>query len=436
MNLREKFKTISTKKNFKKNNIISVIVVISIVTMLVLSSPVVAVTLGVTTSKTIYGTSDNSVTFEVYVDISSGERVPVRNLTLNITNSSGIIIEKCVFYPNGTAISGCTNMTITKIAQVGYGYGYQYAHGYGYNTTWQTANETFGSGYGYGYTSGYNFTNDGTAELHYNVTWNLTAANPSDGNYTADLEAFAQQNTTWYVFTTTNDQDRTIQIDTTAPTYTLSSPSSNSTVTYTSLNQSHYFNATIIDAVTGVDTVTFYLSYTNYTANHTGNVYWVNLTGLSTGEYLFRWYMNDSAGNANSSDYYEYNIRTSEQGSPGGGGSIIVGKDETNEPLPPSDGGEAEIPSNVPPISDIIKDITEGNADKAVGTLVDEIAKTLFGEDANPFGTVKTMAFWITTIVLVIGNAISGAVRKKKIKWKYLAVILVVLFFLITLFLP
>lgn len=196
----------------RKHNLTSVALTIFIVSMLVFSGPASAFTLGVSVSDDEINAADSSVVFTVEVDIDANERLPVQNLTLNV---SGNVDKLCKFYPNGSAISGCDNLAITAIntGAGGYGYGYRFGYGYGFDTSWSTSNFTFDYGYGYGYVSGYG---TGSGELKYNITWTFNTSEPADGNYTASLKAEAGS------VTFKSATDATFTVDRTYPTRSVS----------------------------------------------------------------------------------------------------------------------------------------------------------------------------------------------------------------------
>ncbi len=173
-----------------RNHIISIFLTIAIVLVLVI--PAKGVIIDLLSDKEIYQKED-IITFAVSVDIEDNERVPIQNLSLRISNSSveAQLIKGCAFSLSGAKISGCDNiLDITPLNTQGYGYGYSFGYGYGYGAPggYGYANQSFGYGYGYGYSAGYTGLN---GVLAYNITWNITADNVSDGNYTYDLWAYA-----------------------------------------------------------------------------------------------------------------------------------------------------------------------------------------------------------------------------------------------------
>lgn len=207
-------RTNKKKNNFRKRNMISVFLTLAIIGLLIISGPISAVIVNVGTDKTTYTASDNSVVFTVDVDVEADELIPVQNLTLTISGDSG---KSCVFDVSGANLTVCENLAISKTHTVGYGtqdpmFGYGY--GYGADEVYNTTNQTFGSGTGYGYSSGYSVDNHG-GELRYQVTWNISAESPSDGTYTANLQAFAESGSDWRVYM--DRSPTTITIDRTLP---------------------------------------------------------------------------------------------------------------------------------------------------------------------------------------------------------------------------
>ena len=209
-------------KGVNRENVISIIVTVSIIALLALSGPIFAVVVNVSVDKSSgkYNAQDKNVTFTVSVDVENGERIPVQNLTLKINSSNGLV-ESCVFYSNGTQITGCDNISsIVPLNSSGYGNGPLWGYGYGYNGSWGTTNTSFGSGYGYGYVNS-------NPELRYNVTWNLTKANPQDGTYYARLEVYAENSGKWYIY---SSSWTSFLIDTVLPEVSISNPGNNTFV--------------------------------------------------------------------------------------------------------------------------------------------------------------------------------------------------------------
>ncbi len=214
-----------------------------IISLLILSSPVQAVTVRTSTDKSLYK-ADDLVNITVSVDLDPFEKIPVQNLTLVITGNTN---KTCVFYPYGTSISGCGNLTIFPINTQSYGYSEtvaMYGYGYGYDvsaTSYGDTNESFGYGYGYGYVYGYTDGGLYGAELKYNITWNISAeSSATTGNYTAYLEADAQDATGYKIYSNINNKTN-FTLDKGTPGVTLSSPSN---ITYNANKAFVEFTAT------------------------------------------------------------------------------------------------------------------------------------------------------------------------------------------------
>ncbi|MDY6964421.1 MAG: fibronectin type III domain-containing protein [Halobacteriota archaeon] len=243
-----------------KKRIVSFFITSVIVLALVFSGPAGAVFVGVNIVKPAYNSSVGFINFTVWVDIENGERLPIQNLTLDI---SGPDDESCKFYPNGNNISGCDNVSIALISSLvnstGQRYGYDWNNGTNYTFT-------YGSGF-INYTSG-------NAELRYNVTWNLTAANVSDGNYNATLYAHAGDGVNSHIYSSNNVTNFTI--DSAAPKITNVKASdittSSATITWATANDAS-------DSVVEYGKTTSYGSTKSNTSMVTSHS--IKLTGLS-----------------------------------------------------------------------------------------------------------------------------------------------------------
>jgi len=201
----------------KKRRVASIIITLAIIAALILSGPSSAIVLRITTDKPVYASIEKLVTFTVGVDIEyETERVPIKNITLKI---HGPTDKTCVFTVNGNPIQGCENIQISKASWTpynyssaplwGYGYGFTPTYGYGFR------NETFGTDYGYGHGAGYVWGNKPYgAELQYTIQWNISAEGAPEGSYTAELEAIAQEGSTYRVFMTRPEHRATFSITT------------------------------------------------------------------------------------------------------------------------------------------------------------------------------------------------------------------------------
>jgi len=107
-----------------------------------------------------------------------------------------------------------------------------------------------------------------------------------------------------------NDGSVTIEEDVTPPTYSDIVVSPASPTTYAP-GKTYTFNITVQDNV-AVDTVLFEFDGVNYTALAYANfVFSYELTDLAAGTYNYRWYMNDTSDNWNSTPSQSYVINQS-----------------------------------------------------------------------------------------------------------------------------
>lgn len=152
----------SGKEIFVK--VFSVIITCFILCLLILSGPAQAFVLSLNIPDN-EASRGEIISFTGDVEINSDENLPIENLELTLTGPETI---NCLFYSNGTIISGCKDISINLSGTAGYEYGYGYGYyGYGYDF-----------GYGYGYTNGL---------LSYNFTLNTT--NYTSGEYSTELKA-------------------------------------------------------------------------------------------------------------------------------------------------------------------------------------------------------------------------------------------------------
>ena len=93
-------------------------------------------------------------------------------------------------------------------------------------------------------------------------------------------------------------ETRNITLDTTKPSITDIVESPSDPATY-SLGATYQFNATITD--TNLDKVLIEFDSVNYTPTKTGNVYNLTVLSLAGGVHDYYWYVNDTAGNVNTS---------------------------------------------------------------------------------------------------------------------------------------
>ena len=169
------------KLNKGGKTLVSSILTVSIIIILLFTGIANAVDLSITTNKASYLKTE-TINFNVGIDIPANERIPIQTLKLQIYDNSLPFLKECVFYPDGTKVSGCDYLTITRTNSGDYGTSEQlYGYGYGANNNYQGT--LFGYGYGYGGT-GFGFT----GILSYTITWDVSSESLTAGNFKAALK--------------------------------------------------------------------------------------------------------------------------------------------------------------------------------------------------------------------------------------------------------
>jgi PGF-pre-PGF domain-containing protein len=142
-----------------------------------------------------------------------------------------------------------------------------------------------------------------TSVKSYNVTLSL-----SEGNNTVTATAFDLAGNT-------NNASSWIVSDTVAPNYGANSSYPPSPANY-SESGSYQFNVTWNDNNSGVSTALLQFNGTEYSMNSSGSngTYSVTISNIAVGNYSYRFWANDSAGNSNQTGYINY---TANQGTPG-----------------------------------------------------------------------------------------------------------------------
>ncbi len=306
-------------KSSLKKRFTSVFTTLAIIVLLIMAGPVLSVVVDVSTDSTYYKNGAENVTFIADVDIETDERIPVQNLTLFITGPTN---KTCIFATSGQAVSGCGNLTITPVNVIGFGYAddtsfEMFGYGYGYGASgYGTENQTYGYGYGYGYATGYDSSGSG-GELRYNITWNITAEGAGEGDYTADMDAFAQSG---YNFRIYKDQTSgSFVIDQTAPSISSFSVSPSSPL----LLQSVSISASVSDSLSGVNTKTVKVTKSSGSSTSASFSSPYTYTGTSvTGNYHVEILATDIAGNqANLTTTNAFSVDTGTSSGTTGGGS-------------------------------------------------------------------------------------------------------------------
>lgn len=137
----------------KVSKIFSVFITAIIIGLLVFVGPVNAYQLQLSGFKQAYSLGD-TINFLGKVEINSDERVPIKNVSLEVNNK---IV--CVFDVSGNELTSCDGIDVGLISNsANFGYGYGYGNFNGSNGNY--------SGYGYGYGYGYG----GTGEIVYNIS--------------------------------------------------------------------------------------------------------------------------------------------------------------------------------------------------------------------------------------------------------------------------
>jgi hypothetical protein len=186
-------------KSAKVKNIVSVILTLLVVSAYLIPNLVDAVSVELKTDKSKYTNGNEIVTVNAAVDIEDGEKFPFLFLALIIDGPNGTV-KNCHFDVNGNPISDCDNVVIMPNVSNNYMFGY--LSGYGYSSmngsSFVNMSADFGYGYGYGYSYGYEGFG---GELSYVIKWNITADNASDGNYSTNLIAHAENGAVEKVYT-------------------------------------------------------------------------------------------------------------------------------------------------------------------------------------------------------------------------------------------
>ncbi len=141
---------------------------------------------------------DDSLIFKTSIDIQGSERLPAKELKVEISNELGKIISYCYFDVNGLILNECSREfeDIKLISSSDFSSGFLNGNGYGYNTTNFSKRDEltiFGYGYGYFYDSG----ND--RELEYEILWN-PMDNLTDEKLFVTVKVFTQENSNDYIY--------------------------------------------------------------------------------------------------------------------------------------------------------------------------------------------------------------------------------------------
>lgn len=202
----------------KKRIILSVFLTLTVISLLLLSGPASAVTVGSGTFSDTTPNESTDVTFLVKMDIHTNDVIDVQNVTVNVSDGAGDN-DVVIFYVNGTELSDSGNdFTITNcnwaataIATAGYGYGYGYNGSTTYANISASSGYTLTSGYGYAtYNASLNLSSTvvSSAELVCNMTWAAPALT-STTNYTVYTQVTV--GTSGYYFSDSDPQVLEVQ---------------------------------------------------------------------------------------------------------------------------------------------------------------------------------------------------------------------------------
>jgi PGF-pre-PGF domain-containing protein len=166
-----------------KTKYASVAVTLVIVLMLILSGPATALNMGISMNNAAPAQGEE-ITFTVTANITGVDKyVPMQNFSLALSKD-GSVVRNIIFAPNGTILSGNSDVTLDPIASPsstdsGYGEGVAFDDQYGYGSGPEYA---FGYGYGYAANGG-----AGGATLIYTYNVTVNTANFDVGSYSAQV---------------------------------------------------------------------------------------------------------------------------------------------------------------------------------------------------------------------------------------------------------
>ncbi|MFH1630768.1 MAG: Ig-like domain-containing protein [Candidatus Aenigmatarchaeota archaeon] len=223
---------------------------------------------------------------------------------LCVFNTSALIdgtknITVLAYDYGGTAGNNMTNSTTFVIDTVASSITINTPANTSYNSSATVFNVTFGenaSWCGYSLDSVANVSMDNTSR----TAWNYTNASMSEG---AHAVVFSCNDTVGNINTTSA---RYFVIDVTYPVYSANNTYPTSPANY-SEGQTYQFNITWNDT-NSINTSILVFNGTNYTMTHSGNVSYVTIGNISAGNYTYKYWANDSAGNQNETAELNYNL--------------------------------------------------------------------------------------------------------------------------------
>ncbi|MFH1432131.1 MAG: DUF4398 domain-containing protein [archaeon] len=152
-------------------------------------------------------------------------------------------------------------------------------------------------------------TNPSTCKYSLNGAANQTLASCTT-NGTTMTSTYGSNNVILYMNDTAGNFNSTQKYwtyDNKGPQYSGNLTSPASSTTYTPV-LSVQFNITATDQYSSIDTVLLEFNNTNYTTANITSTYTRTLSGIAAGTYNYRWHMNDTLGNRNSTVTMQYTI--------------------------------------------------------------------------------------------------------------------------------
>jgi len=172
----------------KKNNLASIFFTSLVIVMLVLSGPVSAIDVNLTTPDIDY-LNDDTIDFTIQIQVNDGEFLPVLYTDLILDYGSDSVT--CRINDDDT-IDNCDFLTVASrdIADLNGDYGYGYGYGYGYEApTNYGYGYDFGYGYGYGYGERGVMGGSGSGTITYTLTVDVSEIPIEFLNNEIDVEA-------------------------------------------------------------------------------------------------------------------------------------------------------------------------------------------------------------------------------------------------------
>ncbi len=159
----------------------------------------------------------------------------------------------------------------------------------------------------------YTETNPHTCRYSLNSGANITLLS-CDTNGTIMTSTYGANNIILYMNDSAGNENHTQQywtFDDRPPQYSANTTTPQSPQTYSPILQIQ-FNITAEDQYSAIDTVLLEFNSINHTTTNTSATYTTNITSVAAGTYNYRWHMNDTLGNMNSTPIMTYIINKAE----------------------------------------------------------------------------------------------------------------------------